>query len=448
MHKVLWTKGVLLTPQHLQMQDRFLEEQMGFRLSALTFCPWGFKHLEIDREALAGGVLSVLAASGIFGDGLLFDIPTWEPGPAPKPLEDHWSPDQESLDLYLALPEYRAGGHNVSMTRQDRGTRYRAEAVLRRDENDGLNEKPIQVARNNFRILAAGESLEGSSTLPLARVLRTSTGAYELDPRFVPPLLTIAASEPILNIARRLVELVSARSSGLGGARRQRHQSLADFGITDVADFWLLYTVNTHLPVLRHLYEGRRVHPAELYSEMLALAGALSTFSPDMDARDLPAYDHAALGACFHELDQRLRTLLETVVAARHVSLPLKSTGPSVWAVAIDQDRYFTAPEIFLAVKAAVPADELARKAPQVLKVSSANRIEQLISQALPGLRLTPMGDAPGSLPVKLEYQYFTLERTGADWEAVKLAGNLAVYSPSDFPDPRMELVIHLPPER
>jgi len=447
MQKVLWTKGVLLSPQHLQMQDRFLEDQLEFRLAALTFCPWGFSRLELDREALGGGVLSVTAAAGIFADGLLFDMPGSEPGPAPKPLEDHWAPDQGSLDLYLAVPEYRVGGHNVSMTRRAQDTRYRAEAVLRRDENNGLNEKPIQLARSNFRILAAGESLDGWSTLPLTRVVRTSTGAYDLDPQFVPPLLSFAASDQLLTIARRLVELLAAKSSALGGGRRQRHQSLADFGITDVADFWLLYTVNTHLPVFRHLYEARRVHPAELYAEMLALAGALSTFSPTVHVRELPAYDHADLAGCFTELDELVRELLETVVAARHVSLPLKSTGPSVYAVAIDQDRYFTAPEVFLAVKAGVTPDELVRKAPQVLKVSSANRIEQLISQALPGLRLTPMGDAPGTLPIKLDYQYFTVERAGADWDAVRHAGNLAVYVPSELPDPHMELVIHLPPE-
>jgi type VI secretion system protein ImpJ len=253
MQKVLWTKGVLLSPQHLQMQDRFLEDQLEFRLAALTVCPWGFSRLEIDREALAGGVLSVTAAAGIFGDGLLFDIPDSEPGPAPRPLEDHWVPDREALDVYLAVPEYRAGGHNVAMTQRPEDTRYRAEAVLRRDENNGLHEKPIQLARNNFRILAAGESLEGSSTLPLARVIRSATGEYDLDPTFVPPVLSLAASDPLLTIARRLVELLSAKSSTLGGGRRQRHLSLADFGITDVADFWLLYTVNTHLPVFRHL---------------------------------------------------------------------------------------------------------------------------------------------------------------------------------------------------
>jgi predicted component of type VI protein secretion system len=50
-------------------------------------------------------------------------------------------------------------------------------------------------------------------------------------------------------------------------------------------------------------------------------------------------------------------------------------------------------------------------------------------------------------MPVKLEYQYFQLERSGGDWDAVRAARNLAVYVPSDFPDPQLELVVLLPPK-
>ena len=45
MQPVLWTKGVLLSPQHLQTQDRFLEDLIQFQLSGLTYCPWGFHRL-------------------------------------------------------------------------------------------------------------------------------------------------------------------------------------------------------------------------------------------------------------------------------------------------------------------------------------------------------------------------------------------------------------------
>src|ERR1700686_102474 len=164
---VLWTKGVMLTPQHLQMQDRFLEDLLEFRLSALTFAPWGFHRLTVDREALAGGAFALTAASGILPDGLLFDIPGADAAPPPKPLEGSFQPDQDALTIYLAVPENRYGGLNVAATQADRATRYVAEVLARRDENTGLMEKLIMVARKNFRVLVEGESLEGHITLPV-----------------------------------------------------------------------------------------------------------------------------------------------------------------------------------------------------------------------------------------------------------------------------------------
>jgi type VI secretion system protein ImpJ len=277
---VLWTKGVLLSPQHLQMQDRYLEDLLSFRLGALAFRPWGFHHLEIDREALASGRFAVTAASGIMPDGLLFDAPLSDAVPPPKPLDEAWDPDRPTLDVYLTGPGISPPtGFNVASLQRDQSTRYRAELLMRRDENNGLAEKPVQVARKNLRFLVEGESLDGSSALPIARVVRGPTGETTLDPRFVPPLLDIGASEYLMTINRRLVEMLAAKSTTLSGMRRQRNQSLADFGISDVANFWLLYTVNTHLPAVRHLYETRRGHPAELFAAMTALAGALTTFS-------------------------------------------------------------------------------------------------------------------------------------------------------------------------
>src|SRR5690606_35298823 len=122
-------------------------------------------------------------------------------------------------------------------------------------------------------------------------------------PHYVPPLVDVTANVYLMTIARRLVEVLSARSSGLAGTRRQRNRGLADFGSSDVANFWLLYSVNTHLPVLRHLFETRRGHPEALFRAMLALAGALTTFSGTLHPRDLPGYDHLDLGGCFGRLD-------------------------------------------------------------------------------------------------------------------------------------------------
>src|SRR5438105_10446042 len=135
---VLWTRGVLLAPQHLQMQDRFLEDAMQFRLSALSSCRWGFQRLEIDEEALASGRFLLRSASGVFPDGLLFDFPAADVTPPPKTISESWRPDETAMTVFLAVPEYRDGGSNVAAAANDSGARYISDMVLTRDENTGL----------------------------------------------------------------------------------------------------------------------------------------------------------------------------------------------------------------------------------------------------------------------------------------------------------------------
>jgi type VI secretion system protein ImpJ len=442
---VIWSKGTFLSPQHLQLQDRFLENLLQFHLESLTFRPWGFHKLQIGQEALAGGAFGIAQASGIFPDGLFFDIPGSDSAPQLKQVAECFEPDQATLDVYLAVPDYRDRGLNVATSAREGGARYRAEIELFRDENTGLAERPVQVARKNLRLLVEGEALDGYATLRIARIKRTEAGTLQLDPRFVPPLLDFHANDYLVAIARRLVEILSSRSSTIAGMRRQKNQSLADFTAADIANFWLLYTINTGFPVFRHLFETRGGHPEVLFSAMLSLAGALTTFSTNIHPRDLPLYDHDDLGPCFTDLDEKLRTLLETVVPTNFISLPLKLTQPSIYATALDNDKYLVNTKMYLAISAESPQAEVVGKTPQLVKVCSASHIEHLVRNALPGVTLTYVSSPPSAIPVKLNYQYFSLSQAGPAWEAIQRARNLAAYVPGDLPNPQLELIILLP---
>jgi type VI secretion system protein ImpJ len=279
----------------------------------------------------------------------------------------------------------------------------------------------------------------------VARVRRSPTGTYELDPQFVPPLVDIQASDYVMSITRRLVEIVSAKSTALAGTRRQKNQSLAEFGVADVATFWLLYTINSFFPELRHMYETRRGHPAELFRVMLGLAGALTTFSGTVHPRDLPSYDHENLSLCLTRVDTLLRDLLETVVPATAVSLPMKLVQPAVYAAALDQDRYLAAPQIYLAITVDQRASDVPGRAPHLVKVSAAGQLETLIRQALPGVALTYVARPPSAVPVKLNHHYFLLQRPSAEWDVIARSRNIAAYVPAEFINPQLELVIVLP---
>jgi type VI secretion system protein ImpJ len=80
-----------------------------------------------------------------------------------------------------------------------------------------------------------------------------------------------------------------------------------------------------------------------------------------------------------------------------------------------------------------------------LIKVCSANDIELLVRQALPGVLLTHTPRPPSAIPVKLNHQYFSLNMSGVYWEAILRARNLAAYVPGDFPGPQLELIILLP---
>ena len=320
---VIWTKGTFLTPQHLQAQDRFLEDTLNFRLQALKFCARGFTKLTLNQETLAEGQLMVSRAAGIFPDGLLFDIPDADPPPPSKALAEVFEGEVKGLDIYLTVPDHRPRGLNVARG-PNGSSRYSVEGTIFRDENTGTGDKELQIARKNLRLLAENENREGFSALPIANVERTEAGTFRLNPRFIPPLINIRGNEYLLGLLRGLIEILSARSSQLAGLRRQKNQSLADFTASDIANFWLLYTINSHFPIFSHLFQSSSSHPEELYSAMISLAGSLTTFSPKIRPRDLPLYAHDSLGPMFSELDEKLRAMLETVVPTNLVSLPLK----------------------------------------------------------------------------------------------------------------------------
>lgn len=442
---VIWSKGTFLTPQHMQLQDRFLEDSLRFHLHAVNFRDWGFTELAVDQEQIADGVFGLSRAAGILPDGVPFEMPDSDPPPKSRPLSEHFEAGQTTLDVYLALPDYRPHGVNVSLAPDKSGTRFLARLEMLRDENTGVGEKPVHLARKNFRLLFEGESREGATTIRAARIEQTGPGVFRLAEKFIPPLLQISASEYLMGLLRSTVELLSGKSSLLSGSRRQKNQGLAEFSASDIANFWLLYTVNSNFPAFHHLLRSRRGHPEQFFSALTELAGTLTTFSKQLRPADLPIYDHDELGTCFTGLFEKTVNLLETVVPSNFVSLPLKLVKPSIYAAAIDNDKYLADTKLFLAITADTDEAELIRKVPQLVKMCSATHIEHLIQHALPGIQMTHVPNPPTAIPVKLKYQYFSLSRSGAVWEAVQRARNIAAYVSRDFPDPQMELIILLP---
>src|SRR5262249_2799745 len=147
----------------------------------------------IERDDLGKGVLVVSRASGIFPDGLLFDIPDSDAAVPEKQIRDYLQGDRTDIVISLTVPHHPQGGVNVASVAENVTSRYISDSVTVRDETNGSSTKRIQVGRKNFRLLADTEIQQGTSSLPVARITKTSQG-FHLDPYFVPPLIDITAS--------------------------------------------------------------------------------------------------------------------------------------------------------------------------------------------------------------------------------------------------------------
>jgi type VI secretion system protein ImpJ len=86
--------------------------------------------------------------------------------------------------------------------------------------------------------------------------------------------------------------------------------------------------------------------------------------------------------------------------------------------------------------------DDLIRKVPQLIKVSSQDDIQRLVKNALPGLTLRHTQVPPSAVPMKLDNQYFSLNQGGSLWEAIVLSRQIAVHAPGEIVEPRMEIII------
>ena len=443
---VIWSKGTLLSPQHLQAQERFVQDTLRFYMESLGDSLWGFSHLQLDPHALSNGTLAVSSARGVFPDAAPFDFPACEPAPPSRTLEPCFNNGRTVCTFFLAVPEYRSSTMNIAMHRSGVSTRFKANVQWVRDQTStGTREKPIQVAQKNLQLLAEGESFEGAVLLPCARVLRTETGGFADDPTFVPPLVNLHGSTVLRNILGGILELLVARTAQLSGTHQGKREALPDFSAADIVTFWLRYTLNSHLPRLRHFLETEAIAPARLFQELSQLAGSLAAFSVKIDPRDLPRYAHDDPGPPFRDLDAKIRLLLDTVVPTQFVALPLRRQRDAIYSTAIERDDLLRDTRLYLGVRSDLRDLDVIERGPKLLKLSSATHIEDLVRHALPGMRLLHVPHPPRAVPVKVRQQYFAIEQNGPAWDSVLRARNFAVYAPSEFLNPSLELIIVLP---
>jgi type VI secretion system protein ImpJ len=440
--KVLWGEGLFLRPQHFQRQDAYHEWRLAETARAIHPYAWGVRRLKVDVDALASGMLRFTELQVVLPDGELCSAPQEDELPPPVSLLQVPAGLSE-LAFHLALAPMRANATNFTGSdAQDARSDLRYAQVQQEAADWFTTAAPAQVSvlRRRLRVLADNEPRDHLVSLPLLRLRRSATGSFELDARFVPPSMSLAASPVLVAMLRRLLDMLQAKVDALYGFHREPSKHVIEFRSGDVASFWLLHTASSAFAALSHLHHHPGLHPERLYERLLELAGALMTFSKRFSLADLPPYAHEAPGAAFARLDEIIRELLETVISTRYFAIALEEVKPSFHHGRLESQKIGAATSLYLSVQSAMPPADLVQAVPLRFKVGAPDDVEKLVLSAMAGIRLTHAPQVPAAIPVKPGCYYFAIEPRGPLYERMLQSQTITLYVPSGIPDLQLEL--------
>jgi type VI secretion system protein ImpJ len=432
---------MVLSPQHLQQAELLADASVHARLQFLSPYYYGLASLEIERDSLDNGFLSLRDCAGIFPDGSHFSAPRTDPLPDQRQFEAFFPASKEVLGVHLAVPAFAAGNANLAFGAEGKPARFQGQTREVADGNSGGGAKEIVFGRLNLRLLFDGESATGFQTLKIAELVRDAQGRVLPSDQFFPSAVRIAAAQGLMGQLKRLMESCIQKSNYLMGQRAQKSTGIAQFNAEALTNYLLLASINGALPELIHFHNNPFSHPETLFRRLLSFAGSLVSFGQDAKASELPKYVHGDLQACFRPLFQLLETLLGVTVPTGYRVFPLTKTSPIQYSANMRDADFNTLRQFYLGVSAQASEVEIITTVQRKAKLAPIGRLEMMVNAALPGVQLVPEATAPSAIPAKAGFKYFRLQQSGELWDQVTQTKALAIHMPSDLPSTKLELV-------
>lgn len=422
-----------MTPQHMQQLDRFHEQRLHARLGALDQESWGVRACEIDLPGLESGVVAVQHFEGILPDGtpVAFDAASRE-APASRPIEGHLPPHQVVLEVFLALAREQEARNNVGGAKGS-PTRYFALNELTHDRYGEAQPQEVEVACSNLRVLFGDEPREDYSAIKVAEIQRAADGRLVLSDDYIAPCLRPSASPVLARLLDGLLTAMSARRNALLQSVRERADSTVEFTAADVTRYLLLATINSYLPLLRHIVVAGDLSAKSTYLLLCQLAGQLSTFSTQFDPNDLPRFVYEDLRSTYGTIFAALDGLLQATLQTRYVAVALTSRGDAMHQGTIDDERFLTCGEFVLGVQSSVAESDVSSKLPRVAKLASNTDINSLLAAATSGVELHATMKPPPQVPTRAGMTYFVVRTDSPYWRNILLERQVAIYLPSPF---------------
>lgn len=452
---IFWEHGVFLQPQHFQLEYIQHIRRAAAAMALLNPYLWGVRRLEVNENAISNGVFEVVSMELLLPSGEWVSFPgnAWLP---PRSFGQAWTNPETPLTVYVGIAEFKDGGGNAVKAASPETTaeNFRYAAPLEPDSVPdyycGGPDMDVSTLRYNMRLCFGDDEGGALWKMPLARLIRDGE-RVRVDERMAPPCVDIAAV-PVLH---RFVHDVS-------DTLLSRNRHLEDYKIVTNDGSWqgvqsngavlisILGLLGRSIPELNRWLHAPCAHPWEVYGCLCRIAGELSVFAPDMSplgetshgGRIIPAYDHTDLYGCFSAVSRVIIRLVDTLVMGPQYIFDLEQSGaPGVFSAVMPRSALSAGSyDYWLLLRSARVKELLSASA--VGKLAPAAEMQDVVTQALPGVRLRRSDQPPMGLPRRGDMLYFRIDSNDPLWRRLEQDGEISYTLPGAPDDLRVQVAV------
>jgi len=453
---VYWHQGLFLQPQHFQLDNLFHQSLLTPYQKHLQPHFWGVENIEISETALGNYSFTINQGRFLFPDMTYVDYPA-NAMLKPRSFESDWLDASRPLGVYIGLKKYDRQDKNVGVLTEHsnaEASHFRfvtsADPEMMKDTHEDGPDAEIRQLTYHLKIFWDHEldQLGEYLLIPVGQCRRSGDDIL-LSDAFIPPVLGISASTPLMYLIKDIFDLLASRGNQLEAHKGERGVHSAEFGSRDMTYLLVLMALNRHIPMLNHFYESPTVHPWMVYAALRQIVGELSSFSSTINVfgqstesgLSLLPYDHRDLWGCFNTIRQLILKLIDDITAGPDHIISLIFDG-TYFASDLKEELFQGDKRYYLAVETEMDAKNLVPDIQTNVKTCSRERLPLLIARALPGVPLEYMINPPQELPRRANTFYFQIDHHSDHWGLINKGLNIAMYWDNAPENVRMELMV------
>lgn len=286
-----WRQGMLISPQHFQQQEIYIDRLTSHKLYLSQPHYWGLIDIRLREDLLESDKIRITRLHAVLPDGQVidFDEENGDPGLLADIPAGQVDDTSENSGLLVSVGVFRRGAKADGGEEQNL---QRFESVSFEDIADENNPNQLVDMRKKrvmVQLFFGDKTNTRFVTTPLFKVASTQKG-YRLT-SYHPPMLDVSVSRTLLGKKSICVKLESA----LRSIRLKAKDLAAVSSAGSDSDLTLVSMMLAKVPALEVLLDMKMVHPFQLYMAFIDLLASLAAssiadkpFSPEGYVHDHP----------------------------------------------------------------------------------------------------------------------------------------------------------------